>query len=358
MKRYKIDYPKLSDHYLYESQQGIKDLIKKIDTCIIDSGLVRAPDTGQLDVDNIPDQNLDFFLNKGAVYRDSTDAYIQYLPLVYCFSDTLQETSPIFISINFELGRMTTSQKQLKSPIGLYTKINVSNGTNGNSVITKGIEFYVGSLGFSSNSNSTNTKVSTDYNVQDSIINYDREKGMLFLNILPYFRFTTEDAVVNHFGDSSKGINRSLIDIIVYRVNDKTIGTLGFNTYNQINQNSNVGIPPKIFRYKNGDVIYNDTYYNTIQGFYNNTQNYINGRIVTSPLTSYDPLNKIMVRNPIMLSSSSSDTGNISGGTLKVIISDTEKWKYMVYSPMAENFNFGSTLGTRVNLLIYDGKVE
>lgn len=368
MKRYSIKYPRLDSYYIYTTQQEIKDFIKTFDTIMIESGLVRAPDTGQLDTNDIKD--LDFHTKltyDPDQYRENatTSGSVSFKPLVYCFSDSLQSTNPVYVSFTFEYGKVCRGgSNALKLPVGLYCVIRVGNSTDSNSNIINPISIFPYYSIF--DNSGRYEALLTNYSIQDSIINYDKEKGILFLNVLPFFKFAApQNAQGTIFTDSGStiGFNRSLIEIIVYRADNETIGVFSQNmtTGTVLGQtlvygSGTISRINKRFAFKSGSTSFIDTLQQSVGGYYTSSQTYINGRIITSPVVSFNPEKKLMIRNPILLLSSSVDTGGITGGTLNVIINDLEKYRYMVYATNDQGFSYNNV--TTMNLLVYDGKVE
>ena len=363
MYNYYNDYPKLSDHYLYDDQEQLKSCIKQFDTAMIHSGLVRAPDTGQLDVNNIETKDLKILnQGQGTTYRDNTTTYLAYLPLVYCFTDDLQATNPVYIKLIFEIGRLRPPVinsipvgELVKLPLGVFVSIEIGSASNGNSVLENPLLFYSGITYNGGNSTWDNNavKMNTSYSYNNSIINYQKEHGLLYVNVCPEYRMSssvTPDAINNTEN------NASLLQLLVYRVDNETIGAMGYFSHVQMN-NTSQQAPNKSFKYKSGGVNYNDNNGDSFTGLYNTTSGYINGKIVLQPVAGYNPLKKKMVRNPSILLGSGVDTGYITGSTFDVIINENEKKKYFVYCPLGSGFRLlGFT--NRITLLIYAGDID
>lgn len=363
MYKYFNEYPVLINDALYQSQDQIKRVIKQFDDAMKAAGLVRSSDNGQLDTTNIP--NLDILngvvVEKSSGFYRTTGTFVQYQPLIYCFADTLQATRPIYIKITFEIGRYRyypstnlPANTVPTVPLALTTFINVGNTTDGNGNISNPMIFYHGPISVCTDAN-YNTKYYgfTNYMNRNSIINYQKEKGLLHINVCPGYRVgsTYDTGLINGVNNN---MNNSLVKLIVFRLNDDTIGVFGAGG---ATNRTNSDIPVQyLFRYLNGTTLVSDTTPFTVSGFYNTTASYVNGKIVLAPINGYDPVKKLMVRYPYILLGSSADTGYITGANLQVNLSSTEKYNYYVYSGIDSGFSFASNTNSQSqNLLIYSG---
>ena len=357
MYTYYNEYPELSDNRLYESQDQLKRVIKQFDNAMITAGLVRAPDTGQLDTNNILDLDILNGLNvNNAANFPAVGTFIEYLPLIYCFTDTLQTTSPIYIKIVFIVARIRTkvaanANGPAKYPIQIFKRIEVSNGSNGNSTLSNPMSFVTGVLSPNGDSNVNNRVTSlTNHGYRNSIINYQKEKGILHLNICPMYRLVNS-AVPEQLNWTTNSPH--LIQLLVWRVNNTTIGAFA-NPSVHTPDISSPNVAP-FFNYRSGGSNYRDTTHTSVIGNYNAESSYVNGKIVTAPLNSFDPIEKMTIRNPSILTGAIADTGSLSGANFNVIINEEPKETYNYYTLCARDsgFNYGGT--DRVNLLIYSG---
>lgn len=361
MYNYYNDYPELMNHKIYESQDQLKLVIKQFDTAMINAGLVRASDTGQLDVNNIPDLDIKTGLdtsNSMSVYR-TNGTYVQYLPLLYCFTDDAQTTSPIYIKIIFEIGRINGRYYQNVPPNAefkyvaiLGTTWQVGNATDGISNIQNPVTYYAGPYSSSGQTN-YNYQVTniTNYSYQNSVIHFNKEKGILMINVCPGYRVGNTDSI-DHVNGTNMNLNNSLVNILVFRVDDETIGALGYESTNNVGTSSQP--LRKLFRFITKNKIYNDNNNFAVSGFYSDRPSVVNGKIILTPLNGINAFNNTMVRVPHILVCSRADTGNNNGMNMNVIINENEKYNYYTYSPVESGFQFTSN-GYAQNLMIYSG---
>ena len=357
MYTYYNEYPELSDNRLYESQDQLKRVIKQFDDAMITAGVVRAPDIGQLDTNNIPDLDILNGLNvRNTSFFPAVGSFIEYLPLIYCFTDTLQTTSPIYIKIVFIVARMrpkvaADATGPAKYPLQIFKRLEVSNGSDGKSTLSNPMSFVTGALSFSSDTNVNNKITSlTNHGYRNSIINYQKEKGILHLNICPIYRVVNSAAPAELNWTTN---SPHLIQLLVWRVNDTTIGAFANLSEHTPNPTSSNVIP--VFNYRSGGSNYRDSAHTSVIGYYNAESSYVNGKIVTAPLNSFDPIERMTIRNPSILTGAIADTGSLSGANFNVIINEEPKETYNYYTLCARDsgFDYGGT--TRVNLLIYSG---
>lgn len=362
MYNYYNDYPDLMNHKIYTTQDQIKSVIKQFDTAMIHVGLVRSSDTGQLDTNNIPDLDIKTGLNiSGSMdYYRSNGTYVQYLPLVYCFTDDAQATSPIYIKIIFEIARINgryyqyvPANAEFKFAAILGTTWQVGNSTDGISNIQNPVTYYAGPFSASGQYN-YNYQVTnqTNYSYQNSVIHFNKEKGILMVNVCPGYRVGVSDNI-SHVNESDMNLNNSLVNILVFRVDDETIGTLGYESTNTMG----IGGQPirKVFRFITKNKIYNDDRAFSVSGFYSDRPSIVNGKIILTPLNGINAFNNTMVRVPHILVSSRADTGNNNGMNMNVIINENEKYNYYTYSPIESGFQFTTPWGYSQNLMIYSG---
>lgn len=360
--KYYNDYPELRDNYLYNSQDQLKQVIKQFDDAMLQSGLIRSADVGQLDTNNIETldvlNGLDVSKTTGDMYR-STGTYVTYKPMVYCFTDTLQATKPVCIKVTFEIGRLRYRSTQNTPPAGtpqvypytVSTVVQVGNNTDGSCNISNPLTLLPGPMGFITDQN-YNVKYTTltSYGLKDSLINYQKDKGLLFVNVCPQYRHSATTAVL----EQNEQFNNSLVSFIVIRVNDDTIGAFGYPNITSVGAATSP--VEKYFQYINGSNIYLDVQQYSTRGFFDLVGNYVNGKIVTQPLNAYDPVKKLMIRYPYILLASRSDTGTSTGGLLEVELNENEKYNYMVYSGIDSGFLLSNARSTSVqNLMIYTG---
>lgn len=362
MYNYYNDYPDLMNHKIYTTQDQIKSVIKQFDTAMIHVGLVRSTDTGQLDTDNIPDLDIKTGLNiSGDMdYYRSNGTYLQYLPLLYCFSDTAQTTSPVYIKVLFEIGRINGRYYQNVPPNAefkyaafLGVTWQVGNATDGNSNIPNPVTYYAGAYSGTGQYN-YNYQVTnhTNYAYQNSVIHFDKEKGILMVNVCPGYRVGTNENR-DFVNTTDMTLNNSLVNMLIFRADNETIGTLGYETTGMINTPS----PPirKLFRFITKNKIYNDNNNFAVSGFYSDRPSTVNGKIILTPLNAMNAYTNTMIRVPHILVSSRADTGNNNGMNMNVIINENEKYNYYTYSPIESGFQFTSSYGYSQNLMIYSG---
>lgn len=362
MYNYYNDYPELMNHKIYESQEQLKSVIKQFDTAMIAAGLVRSSDTGQLDVNNIPNLDIQNGLNISASmdYYRTNGTYIQYLPLLYCFTDTAQTTSPVYIKVLFEIGRINgryysnvPANPTFKYAAFIGTTWQVGNSTDGNSNINNPATFYAGAYSGAAQPN-YNYQVTnhTNYAYQNSVIHYDNEKGILMVNVCPGYRVGTNENF-SFVNGASMVLNNSLVNMLIFRADSETIGCLGYDSAGMFN--SDTQPIRKVFKFITKNKIYNDNNSYAVSGYYSDRQSVVNGKITLTPLNAINAYTNTMVRVPHILVSSRADTGNITGMNMNVIINENEKYNYYTYSPIDNGFQFTSGYGYAQSLMIYSG---
>lgn len=205
-----IPYPKLDD--LYTSQQELKNCIKSIDQMFLDAGLQRSADSGQLDTNNIPDLDLQWFhaagQNTGALYPlqngTTNRTYIDYAPLVYMYTDTLHSTKPVYIKLLFRLCRCDAYHaSKTKYLYTLIPNINIASSMNGSgnvqiSMLNSDPNVYIQTLPvitYTSTATILLHKFLTTSN--NSFVYYNESKGLFYCNILPNYKQTYIDTTTN-----------------------------------------------------------------------------------------------------------------------------------------------------------------
>lgn len=87
----------INQNYLY-NQDSVKNAIFDFNKNMLDLGLIRSADNGQLDVNDIPFIPM---VRKAAALTKH-----EYAPLIYCMTDDMQEEFPIYIKVVFHYLRI------------------------------------------------------------------------------------------------------------------------------------------------------------------------------------------------------------------------------------------------------------
>lgn len=163
--------------------------LQDFNTKMLECGLARSADTGQLNVNSIS------AITVGG--SGSNTSY--YPPLVYVFTDSLQETSPIFISFKFGIIRQTTNTSLGDANTSYILSISYGSATNGSNSITNPIstascqQTCVDTTWVNNATHYTFTKISN----LKSYINFNASRGYFMILMNPYY---TVDAVSNGNG--------------------------------------------------------------------------------------------------------------------------------------------------------------
>ena len=337
--RYFNDYPILNES-VYDDQTQIKSVIKQVYDAFKHVGLVQTGDLNQLDINNIPDLDLLNGLNvdksSNAYSYSSSGTYVQHKPLIFAFTDTLQSTSPIYIKLNFEIGRMRyytntnlPANTLPKYPIAMSCQINIASETDGNGNLVGSTMRFIRCQYSINGDRNYNTKFYNynNYSNSDSLIIYNKEKGIFYVNICSGMRMgATWDT--NFVDSNNTRLNSSLLNFCVYRVNDKVVG--GFGTEGLDGVATSSAYQTLRYKYMKGKTIYNDNPCYTSNTLLAN-QGFVNGKIQLQPMQLIDPVTKEVIRKPEFLLFDA-NLGKQMDSTLTVKISETEKYRYHVFT--------------------------
>lgn len=193
-------YPSYQPSVLWNDQTSFKNAIIDFDTAMKAAGLTRSNLPGQLDVTNIPDldssilarnkvhpQYTSFWQTTSENYVNMSDSpCLQHLPLIYTFSDEQQSTNPIYIAFYFSLVVTTPIMTAYQHEVNFapFVKCHVSNRSD----FSNKFNFFNSKSSYNGNINESVLKVISrkDFTTEsDSIISYNNEKGVLYIDLCP-----------------------------------------------------------------------------------------------------------------------------------------------------------------------------
>ncbi len=356
-----IRYPKHGMNILATDQTSVKECIYDFNQAMLSAGLIRTNDTNQLDasdINNIPDLNLLKLTTNLLVATIDTTQCASHLPLVYSFTDSMQSTNPIYISFAFKIAQNWGYNAQLSNPVGYtcFVTVSIGSSTNGSGIISSPYSFtniaMISSGGAPSLYLNDFTKQTLSY------INYDDSIGLLNISICPKMStgLTTDTASLTY----SVSTNLNLIRFCIKRLLDGSYIIIDPNK-KSVNSSysiaiANVETKCKII-YKNISSQQEDTNLSTLSTFSQNQQNFVNNKMICSPITILLQDNSIS-HDPYILIGSTELLGNKSFVEYDVIMNSNEIHRYVTWSPYDGDTVFNDTVNTRLtSLLIYEGKI-
>ena len=324
-----IDYPNVYNQNISNGDQfAYKKFIKNFATMMKDAGIIRSQDNNQLDIDNIPDLTITFS-NANTIWGSDSEGKRSFThkPLIYVI-DLIKDT-PIYVSFYFKILMASTDNNSIaKSSYHLGLTISVASSTNGNGsqVGTVNNKFQYISNNYYVNSYSMNEVQTCVYanNTKNSYINYNRDTGVFYLEILPNFSQGT-----SAYSSSWKG---TFINLLITSLPDNNgymsiIPTSNYTSQYFYRSNKN----SIMFHYTDTST-YTDTSYNCFGTFRQITTAYTNGNIVTTPCLYLKQGQTSMDINPKVLVANTNIIGQASGFNYNVKISDTETKSYRSWS--------------------------
>ena len=355
-----IRYPKHGMNILATDQTSVKQCIYDFNQAMLSAGLIRTNDTNQLDasdINNIPDLNLlKITTNLSAATIDTTQC-ASHLPLVYSFTDSMQSTNPIYISFVFKIAQNWLYNAQLSNPVGYtcFVTVSIGSSTNGAGIIPSPYSFtniamilYTGTISSYLNDFTKQTK---------SYINYDNNIGLLNISICPKMNtgLITDTTSLSYY-DSS---NLNLIRFCIKRLSDGSYIIINPNKKAASNYYSgflNSETKCKII-YKNISSQQEDTNLSTLSTITQNQQNFVNNKMICSPITILLQDNSISY-DPYILIGSTELLGNKSFVEYDVIMNSNEIHRYVTWSPYDGDTVFNDNITNRLtSLLIYEGRI-
>lgn len=355
-----IRYPKHGMNILATDQTSVKECIYDFNQAMLSAGLIRTNDTNQLDasdINNIPDLNL-LKLTNGITYQNiDTTSCASHLPLVYSFTDSMQSTNPIYISFTFKIAQNWYYNVQLSNPVGYtcFVTVSIGSSTNGAGIISSPYSFTNIAMILSV---SPMSSYLNDFTKQTlSYINYDDSIGLLNISICPKMNtgLITDTASLTY----SASPNLNLIRFCIKRLLDGSYiiidpnKKIAVSSYSSVN---NSETKCKII-YKNISSQQEDTNLSTLYTFTQNQQNFVNNKMICSPITVLLQDNSISY-DPYILIGSTELLGNKSFVEYDVIMNSNEIHRYVTWSPYDGDTIFNDTIGNKLtSLLIYEGRI-
>lgn len=356
-----IRYPKYGMNILATDQTSVKQCIYDFNQSMLNAGLIRTTDTNQLDasdINNIPDLNL-LKLTAGLhISNVDTTQCASHLPLVYSFTDSMQSTNPIYISFAFKIAQNWQYNAQLSNNVGYtcFVTVEIGSSTNGAGIISSPYKFT--NIAMYYNVNPLSMFLNDFTKQTESYINYDNNIGLLNISICPKMNtgLTTDTTPISYSASTSLTLIRFCIkrlsdgSYIIIDPNKRATGT----TYNSYA--NNVETKCKII-YKSISAQIDDTNLSTLATFTQNQQNFVNNKMICSPITVLLQDNSISY-DPYILIGSTELLGNKSFVEYDVIMNSNEIHRYVTWSPFDGDTVFNDSINTRLtSLLIYEGLI-
>jgi hypothetical protein len=349
-------YPNIENGNLAVDQTSFKQMIIDFNNAMLQAGLVRSPDTGQLDATNtttIP--NLVLTQNTTSVaigYGNGQNEGVatRYLaPLIYCFTDSFQTTNPIYIKIQFGIGQMCAYNASYNQLYGFITKVSIGTKTNGAGTVSNGAIDWCMYYGYHlinySVTNSYNFVETLNTSNKNSYINYNSSKGLLHVELLPrIFQGITA-------GPASEGAKGFCLKFVISRNQDGSAILLWGGwapwPYSSTAPGVNQVVPYILYP----ATIYSDNSFYSYSAFNRYKSLYKNGMIYTAPFLSLLSDQVTITQNKNLLVGGTNMLGNISGMRYKVQISDTESYWYRTWSTGDNYVNFNNDASTCLLIL-------
>ncbi len=355
-----IRYPKHGMNILATDQTSVKECIYDFNQAMLSAGLIRTNDTNQLDasdINNIPDLNLlKLTTNLSSVTIDTTQC-ASHLPLVYSFTDSMQSTNPIYISFTFKIAQNWYYNAQLSNPVGYtcFVTVSIGSSTNGAGIISSPYSFT--NIAMILNGNTLSSYLNDFTKQTQSYINYDDSIGLLNISICPKMStgLITDTASLSY----NISTNLNLIRFCIKRLLDGSYIIIDPNrkgTNSNYNNIMNTETKCKII-YKNISSQQEDTNLSTLSMITQNQQNFVNNKMICSPITVLLQDNSISY-DPYILIGSTELLGNKSFVEYDVIMNSNEIHRYVTWSPYDGDTVFNDTITNRLtSLLIYEGRI-
>lgn len=352
-----INYPNANANNIASSQLSVKQCIIDVNSKMIAAGLVRSTDSGQLDTTSTSTIS-DVVLKKytSTIDPSNINCYVAFAPMLYVLSDSWQTTNPVYIRYEFRIAQTNMYNNNISAPNAIsyicYVNVKIGASTDGAGNITSQVAEQ--NLYHCYGINGSQSVIQYDYhNKTNSYILWNSTKGIVNVNICPN--------MYNWISPFPPGINVttdkfrfSLIRFTLKRLKDGSCILIFPNLAYAASSISTSSYGASKIYYLYGTNIYSDTTNDTLNSFKQQRQNYVNNKIVTSPITvlladgslDYDPY--ILVGSTYIL-------GNKSGIRYDVVINEGESYKYILWSAMDAGTYFDSTNTlVETSILIYD----
>lgn len=328
-----IEYPNKFNSTITTDQSALKRFITNFTTMMSDAGLVRSTDTGQLDVTNIPDLTLP--------YGVGNSTYMVHNPLIYIVD--LNNNIPLYIKFQFGYVRSLSTNTNTANCFELISNVTIGTSTDGKGNLSNylnGISLIGTSMPLYSDTAYNDNYYKEQYsNVEkNSYINYNRNTGILNIEILP--NFLQYNTIFTASYGFSTGIKGTFLRLVISSTSDGfTVITQGLWSGNT----SGLSYIKPLIGYLYNSSQYIDSSQNCFGTFKQITSTYKNGNIVTTPLLYLKSDQSTVDVNTKLLFGNANIIGNISGLNYNVSISDTEKHSYRTWSSGDTNIGFDQT---------------
>lgn len=341
-------YPVFNAHFRKPGgQDTIKRFIKDFDTLMRDAGLVRTALENQLDVDNIDDLNIDLcFTNvTGSCWNYNNDQAVYYAPLEYGFNDSLQASSPVTLKFEFFYFRYNYRSSVNPNDVPYFgCKITVSNNMSTQVIwqhpwITK--NWYA-----NHDWNWPIHDLRSVFNEKKSNICYEKDKGYLFLNLCPDYRYNISGAdiagptfpiimmCVGRSKDMNGNITSDYIRLIhrwhYTNTQNTTSNSWAYGSSNFRATSDRSALSSYVLSGRPSVDIYESNI--QFQVPYNASTYYNQGNYYTYMTPIYDTNNKIPVYDPFILIGNKIMGGYETASIYNIKLNDNETKKYLAIS--------------------------
>lgn len=325
LKRKFIRYPNEREAwgvYGYASEESLKNTIRDIHTFFtIDLGLTQSPDTGQLDLANIPDVGMKAIYDASTTGRWSRWSYGY---TVYEFTDPLQNDFPIYIKLEFQVIDGSYGNQDYKSRTYLNVRTSIMSATDGAGQPIGGRMNIVYEQ-FPALCHSSYNHDVFENNISDSYGFYDKDNGRLYVCVCPgimkgTFNHSTIQPQMNFYIERSKNaLNNVTNDYI--QVQNFQRGVI--DDPNQMRQFNMLYSTKELLNYQS-----NAGSHVPMEGIQGNTATRSN----LFRTISVNPLTNELLPNSNVISYLNKDIP-LSGIIVDVKLSDSEVGKYVTVSP-------------------------
>lgn len=315
-------------------QDKCKQFIYDFNSAMLNIGLVRSADAGQLDVDNISDVSFTGLVDNTTVYpaANNSSCTVFYAPIIYIFTDSLQASAPITLKYEFGFGKtlMHNSSTQPTLAACFITRLTITFKTQTFTFDSAPHLLYSSNTNASTAINIANGNYFTRYIDKNSAASYNADKGYLFLNICPNITFNSDYYTqYNAYPNSFIGfvLQRSMVD------NAPTgdyISLINFNSYvsnNTIANSAAISATSYSRRIINSSST-SSTFTTSFQLPTSSVSFMKNGQYYVGMSTQLDINNNIPVYDPyvLLINSAGALQSNI---IYDVNISDSESYQYI-----------------------------
>lgn len=358
----------INQNYLY-NQDSVKNAIFDFNKNMLDLGLIRSADNGQLDVNDIP------FIPM--VRKDGALVKHEYAPLIYCMTDDMQEEFPIYIKVVFHYLRIfdtsalhTSNDGDWVNNIYFTARIEICCETDGNCNMPEekriSVECYQPNMQHFTSSYNYTTKYSfymgTSNVEYKSNFTYNKNTGYLRVmacpgyiainkiisNIPTYQNFAVWNYTPYsiHYSCLANFVIKRLSDgsILFICQKEKPTVTGSVDTSHTYNR-----VAPHVYYYNNGVIYKNDTSaQESFLTFNDSSILYSNNEIGLLPLPARTLNGKVEYIHEILLTNTN-NLGNNSLYNFNVNINKNKKSKYEMW---AREDNGTTVINTNSNVVL------